>query len=617
MAAAQNSNNQEEGNIKPPSTNETENSVVESAAEQSTTGTEKEVADPRVSSDRVETNSNPPGYSEEETKTKETAVLPNQAVTEVSSHDGTTATEPAEEEEMNAQNYLTGIPLLLLTIGLCLTTFTVALDNTIIATAIPRITTVFDSLNDVGWYGSAYLLTTCSLQPTFGKIYSFFNIKWTFIVALIIFEGGSILCAAAPNSLALIIGRAIAGAGASGLFSGSMTVIGFSVPMRKRAVFISIISNMFGIASVVGPILGGTLTDNISWRWCFWINLPFGGVAIAAVFFFFKDPKRDYINLTLMEKIREMDLPGAGTLISCIICLLLALQWGGAVYPWSDSQVWGCLLGFGLLLILFLILQWRRGERATLPPRILLRQRTVLVSALLSTFLTMALYTHVYYLPIYFQAVKGTSAEGSGIRTIAYLISNTVTSFVVGALVTALGHYVPFLWGGTALFAVGCGLLSTLQVNSGAGKWIGYQIMSGIGAGAAIQIPFIAIQAVLPEKDMPIGNAIAIFFNSLGGAISVSIAQNIFQGTLLSSLRSALPDVDAQSIISAGATGVQGMVPDLVSQEQLAAVYQSYTRAVDTAFYLPIATAAAGFLVSLGIEWKNVKGKKTQGGGGH
>ena len=173
--------------------------------------------------------------------------------------------EPTEEPD-DESKYLSGIKLIILTLGLCLTTFVIALDNTIIATAIPKITTVFNSLEDVGWYGSSYLLTTTSLQPLFGRIYTYFDVKYTYLFALVLFEVGSIICAAATSSPMFIIGRAVAGAGAAALFSGGMTIIGFSVALRKRAIYIALLSSMFGIASIVGPILGGALTDRASWR---------------------------------------------------------------------------------------------------------------------------------------------------------------------------------------------------------------------------------------------------------------------------------------------------------------------------------------------------------------
>ncbi|KAF1816953.1 MFS transporter [Eremomyces bilateralis CBS 781.70] len=516
-----------------------------------------------------------------------------------------------DEDDPNREDtsrYVRGLPLILLTAGLCSATFMIALDNTIIATAIPAITTYFNSLPDVGWYGSSYLLTTTSLQPTFGKIYTYFDVKYTFITAIVIFEVGSVICAAARNSPMLIIGRAIAGVGAAAIFSGGMNIMAYSVALRHRAIYIATISAMFGISSVVGPILGGVLTDRASWRWCFWINLPIGGLAVAVVLFFFQNPKRQYLHMTVKEKIKKIDILGAVLLISAITCLLLALQWGGTTHPWKDSRVWGCLLGFGLIISCFIALQIYLGDEGTLPPRIIAKQRTVRSAALLSSFLAMGLYTHIYYLPFYFQAIKGTSAEDSGIRCISYLVSNTIASIIVGGAVTILGYYTPFLWVGTALFTIGSGLLFTLKVDSPAGIWIGYQILAGAGAGAAVQIPFIAVQVVLPLKDMPIGNATAIFFNSLGGAISISIAQNIFLNSLLKEVPRFAPGVDPRILFDVGATNVRQIVNSFAPQ-LLDQVLVAYNKAITTSYILPIATGGLAFLSSLMFEWKSIKGK--------
>lgn len=323
---------------------------------------------------------------------------PEKAVSlnEVKEKDATTTDiigAPTEDEEPEDESkYLSGLKLWTLSFGLCLTTFVIALDNTIIATAIPKITSVFNSLEDVGWYGSSYLLTTTSLQPSFGKVYTYFDVKYTYLIALVIFEVGSVICAAATSSPMFIIGRAIAGAGAAALYSGGMTIIGFSVPLRKRAIYIAALSSMFGIASVVGPILGGAFTDRLSWRWCFWINLPFGGISLAVVFFFFSNPERKYNHIPIKERLKNIDMAGAVFLICAIVSLLLALQWGGFTYPWSNSKVWGTLLGFGLIIAVFIVIQFYQGDKATIPVRVF-KQRTILVSCVFSALLSMALYT--------------------------------------------------------------------------------------------------------------------------------------------------------------------------------------------------------------------------------
>lgn len=220
-------------------------------------------------------------------------------------------------------------------------------------------------------------------------------------------------------------------------------------------------------------------------------------------------------------------------------------------------------------------------------------------------------HSHIYYLPFYFQGVKGTTAEASGIRTIPYLVSTTLASIIVGALITILGPYNPPMWIGAILFTIGSGLLFTLKVDSSTSTWIGYQILAGFGAGACVQIPFIAVQVVLNDKDMPVGNAIAIFFNTLGGAISVSIAQNIFSNRLVQEVSRNVPGVDPQSLLMAGVGRYTSVVPPAL----VSAVITAYNKAVTTAFILPIATAGLALLSSLPMEWKSVKGKSLIPGG--
>jgi MFS family permease len=218
-------------------------------------------------------------------------------------------------------------------VAVLLAALLVALDRTIVATAIPVITNQLNSLDDVGWYASAYLLTMSSLQIIMGKIYTFYNIKYVFLSCIALFELGSLVCGTAPNSTALTVGRAIAGMGTAGLQSGAMLIVVNILPLRKRPAYLGIFVSIFGLASVAGPLLGGALTSNVSWRWCFYFNLPVGGLAIVVIFAILRLPERRKTEpLTWKESLLRLDLIGNLFLIPSIVCLLLALEWGGTTY---------------------------------------------------------------------------------------------------------------------------------------------------------------------------------------------------------------------------------------------------------------------------------------------
>ncbi|KAI9656307.1 MAG: hypothetical protein M1821_004970 [Bathelium mastoideum] len=445
--------------------------------------------------------------------------------------------DPSSEDDAPQQSpppTTTGLKLALTIVGLCLSVFCVALDNTIIATAIPRITDQFHAIQDVGWYGSAYLLTTCAFQLFFGKLYYLFNIKYTFLVALFIFELGSLIAAVAPTSVALIVGRAIAGVGSAGLFAGALIIIAFTTPLDKRPMYQGMLGGMYGIASVVGPL------------------------------------------------------------------------WGGTTYAWSNGRIIALFIIWALAMIAFVGVQIWMGESATVPPRIG-AQRTVASASVFALCLGGAFYLLIYFLPIWFQAVKGTDALRSGVDTIPLILSNTFGVFFSGGLSTAFGHYMPYVYLCVLLTSVGSGLLTLLNPSTSTGRWIGYQILYGFGCGCAFQLPQIAAQAVLPQQDVPVGVAITLFATMLGGSLFVSTGNNVLNNGLVKNLSALkIPNLNPQDIVDIGATELRSSVP---SQFIVPAV-QAYNSAVTKTFQVALILSCLSVLGAAGMEWRSVKAPK-------
>ncbi|KAI0552568.1 major facilitator superfamily domain-containing protein [Xylaria curta] len=501
--------------------------------------------------------------------------------------------------------YPSGIRLALVLSSVYISIFLVSLDRLIVTTAIPAITNEFDSLPDVGWYGAAYLLTSCAFQLLFGKLYSFYPIRVVYALSVLLFEVGSALCGAAPNSIALIIGRAIQGVGSAGIFSGGIVVIVYAVPLHRRPFFQGLIGAVFGVSSILGPLVGGAFTTNVTWRWCFYINLPFGGVALAIIIFLLRIPDRPETRQSTKAKLAQLDAPGTIALLPSVVSILLALEWGGLEYPWNDRRVIA-LLTLGIFLaIVFVLVQVFLPTTATIAPRIF-KQRSILAGFWTTIVLGSQMIIFIYFLPIWFQAIQGVSAVNSGIRLLPTTLSVVVSSIANGIFVTKIGYYTPSMIVGTAILTVGAGLLTTLQLDTGSGKWIGYQVIYGFGQGLCFQAPNLAAQTVLPKKDVPVGASLMFFSQILGGAIFVSVGQNVLNNQLVQRL-SHIPGFSPALIQSGGATSLI----DSFSGEDRHDALVAYNESLRTVFRVGLILAALTVLGALGMEWRSVKKEAT------
>lgn len=482
-----------------------------------------------------------------------------------------------------------------------------SIDMNIIATAVPIITDHFHTVADVGWYSSAFRLCQCAFQFGFGKAYKLFSIKHIFILANIISIGGSLLCGAATSSKMLIVGRAVAGVGSAGLFSGCFVILVRTTPLRRRPMFTGMMGAVEGISTLAAPLVGGALVQSLGWRWCFYINAPTGAATLLISFFCLPDLSRSQNapRMTFMEKLSQLDLISNLLFIPSLTALFIAFSWAGTKYPWNSGPVIGSIVAFAILMVAFLYNQVRRGDAATLPMHIL-KRRSVIAGFVFVVTSNSTGNVLEYYLPTYYQVVRGFSPAQSGYMMLPFIIAGTIGALVHGFGTSKFGYYAPFMLLGSVVMPVAAGLMTTVKVNTGTVQLVAYTALSGLGYGVGFSGPQNAVQTILPTDEVPLGTSLMLFAQSFGPAVAIAVAQVLFIDQLSTNLSPLVPGLKGTNIQNVGLSQIVANIPPENVEKALVAIDKSLSHT----WYLVAGLACATMVGSLLIEWRSVKSRR-------
>ncbi|KAL9120108.1 MAG: hypothetical protein Q9187_003342 [Circinaria calcarea] len=437
-----------------------------------------------------------------------------------------TVAPPEESQQQSTEKNRYGGRFWAIFAGLSLTALLSALDGSIVSTALPTILRELNVGDNYVWVINIYFLTSATFQPIYGQLADLWGRRWVMISTVAIFTLGSGICGGASSAAMLIAGRGVQGIGAGGINLLVDLIICDLVPLRDRGTFVGLIFAIIATSSSVGPLIGGALSERASWRWIFYINLPIGGVAMVILFVCLHVSHRS--DSTFIARIKQIDWIGNGALIASTFSILYALTYGGTRYPWSSPNV-AIPLSLGLIgLLLFYFFEKSSFCRHPVMPPRLFGNRTSSAAFFLTFQHTILSMWTVYFLPIYFQSVLGSSPTRSGVQLLPLVLVFPPFAALAGGIVQKTGRYRPVHQFGFALLVLGVGLCSLLDVNSNTGTWVGFQIIIAAGLGMIVAVLLPAVQANLMESDTASSTATWAFIRSLGNIWGVSIPAAVF-----------------------------------------------------------------------------------------
>ncbi|WP_396332565.1 MDR family MFS transporter [Burkholderia anthina] len=458
-----------------------------------------------------------------------------------------------------------------------------ALDQTIVSTALPTIVGELGGLDQLSWVVTAYLLSSTIVLPLYGKLGDLYGRKIVLQAAIVLFLAGSALCGVAQDMTQLIVLRALQGLGGGGLMVVTMAAIGDLVPPDRRARYQGMFGGVYGLATIIGPLLGGFLVEHLSWRWIFTINLPLGFLALAVIGLAFR-PHTAHVK-------HRIDYMGAAFLATALTCVILFTSEGGSLLPWSSPQLWMTLV-LGLVAIGGFIYEERLAAEPIMPLE-LFRQRTFVLMGLIGFVVGIALFGSVTFIPLYLQVVKGSTPSQAGMQLLPMMGGMLAMSVLSGRLISRLGTYRPFPIAGTLIGGVAMALLSTLSLDTPLHTMYAYMALLGIGLGMVMPVLTLAVQNTVEFRHMGVATSGVTLFRSIGGSIGVAAFGALFSHGLESRVMQALP---------AGTELPPALGPAAVHQLP-DAVRDAYLHAFAGSLHVVYLAAAAVIAIAFVLAW--------------
>ncbi|KAF2194448.1 putative MFS transporter [Zopfia rhizophila CBS 207.26] len=468
--------------------------------------------------------------------------------------------------------------------GLSCTLFIAALNQTIVATAVPTICSQLNSASGYAWISAAYLLANATAAPVWVKLSDIWGRKPILLTTVALYFLASILCAVSQSMKMLIVGRAFQGTAGGGLVQLVYITISDLFSMRSRTIYLGLLQLMWAIAGGVGPVVGGSLTEFVGWRWTFWINLPVSGTTFLLLMpLDVHDPKTGVI-----EGIKAIDWFGSLSLLGLMVMLLLGLNFGGVTFPWDSATVI-CLIIFGALMSVFFVFSEKQLARHPLMPLRLFRRKSNIATLVVGFIHDFVGFATEYYLPLYFQSVKGASPLHSGLLILPITLTQALVGMATSVIVHQTGRYLEPIWIGVVLLTIGNGLYINLDTASSIGEIIGFEIVAAFGAGLLFQPPLIALQALVSPEDTATATATLGFIRNLATSLSIVIGSVVFQNGM---------DLRAPNLV---ATGLSANLTQILSGHAAAANVMVIETITDPAQRLAVKDAFAGSLRNMWI----------------